>query len=84
MYFYKEQISSYNHTVHNILMNEISFILSNFPKLREGKRSIIASLITGFIGLVYEGISSYLHNKRHKALHKSVSSNGKYNEFTMK
>ena len=27
-------------------------------------RGIITSLVTGFIGLAYEGISSYLHNKR--------------------
>ena len=72
MHFYKEQISSYNCTVHNILMNKISLILPNSPKDRKEKRSIIASLITGFIGLVYEGVSSYLHNKRQKALHKAV------------
>ena len=30
------------------------------------------SLITGFIGLAYEGISSFLHYKRQKALHKVV------------
>ena len=30
------------------------------------------SLITGFIGLAYEGISSFLHYKRQKALHKAV------------
>ena len=33
-------------------MNEISLIIPNFPKDAE-KRSIIASLITGFIGLAY-------------------------------
>ena len=43
-------------------MNEISLILPNFPKARVEKRSITAALITGFIGLAYEGISSYLHN----------------------
>ena len=52
-------------------MNEISLILPNFPKARVEKRSIIASLVTGFIGLVYEGLSSYLHNRRQKALHKA-------------
>ena len=57
--------------MHNILMNEISLILTNFPKDREEKRSIVASLIQGLIGLAYEGISSYLHNKRQKALHKA-------------
>ena len=30
------------------------------------------SLITGFIGLAYEGISSFLHYKAQKALHKVV------------
>ena len=29
-------------------------------------------LISGFIGLAYEGISSFLHNRRHNALHKAV------------
>ena len=29
-------------------------------------------LVTGFIGLAHEGISSFLHNRRHKALHKAV------------
>ena len=52
-------------------MKEISLVLPNFPKDRKEKRSIIASLVTSFIGLAYEGISSYLHNKRQKALHKT-------------
>ena len=69
--FIRNKLSSYNCTVHNILTNEISLILSNFPKARQEKRSIIASLITGFIGLLYEDISSYLHNKRQKAFHKA-------------
>ena len=29
-------------------------------------------LINGFMGLAYESISSFLHHKRHKALHKAV------------
>ena len=28
--------------------------------------------MTGFIGLANEGISSFLHNRRHKALHKAI------------
>ena len=28
-------------------------------------------IITGFIGLAVKGISSFLHHKRHKALHKA-------------
>ena len=30
------------------------------------------AIITGFIGLAFQGISSFLHHKRHKALHKVV------------
>ena len=71
IHFHKEQISSYNHTVYNILMNEISLILQNFPKDRKEKRGISTSLMTGLIDLAYEGISSYLHNKRQNALHKT-------------
>ena len=33
---------------------------------------IITSIITSFIALAYEGISSFLHNRRHKALHKAI------------
>ena len=53
-------------------MNEISLILPNFPKARQEKRSLIALLISGIIGLAYKGISSFLHNRKHKALHKAV------------
>ena len=63
VHFIRIKKSSYNCTVHRILMNEISLILQNFPKARQEKRSIIVSLITDFIGLAYEGISSSLHNK---------------------
>ena len=57
-------------------MDEISLILPNFPQARHEKRSITASLISGFIHLAYEGISSFLHNRRHKALHKAVKAMG--------
>ena len=42
-----------------------------FLKERKQKKSIIVFLVTGFIGLTYEEIASYLHNKRQKALHKA-------------
>ena len=29
-------------------------------------------LVSGFKGLAYGGISSFLHNRRHKALHKAL------------
>ena len=37
VHYYKEQISSFICTVHNILMNEISLILPNHPKDRKRK-----------------------------------------------
>ena len=61
----------YNWTAHEILTNEIYLILPKFPKDRKEKRGIISSLVTSFIGLTYEGISDYLHNKRQKVLHKT-------------
>ena len=72
VHYYKEQIFSFNCTLHNILMNEISPSLLNLLKDRKEKRGIIISQITGFIGLAYEGISSFLHNRRLKALYKAV------------
>ena len=53
-----------------ILTKEISLILPTFPTERKEKRSIIASIVTGFIGLAYEGISSFLLHRRQKSLHK--------------
>ena len=44
--------------------------MPQFPTVRKEKRGIVTSLISGFIGLAYEG--SFLHNRRHKALHKAV------------
>ena len=72
IHYYKEQISSFNHKAHNILTNEISLILPKFPKIRKEKICIITSLTSGFIGLTYEGISIFLQNRRHKALHKAM------------
>ena len=58
--------------MHNILTNEISLIVPKLPKIRKEKRGIIASLISGFIGLAYESISSFLYSRRHKAFHEAV------------
>ena len=44
-------------------------ILPEFT-VRKEKTGIITSLISGIIGLAYGCISSFLHNRRHKALHK--------------
>ena len=59
MYFYKQQIKSLNETGHHILKNEVDLILPQFPTIRKEKRDIITLLISGFIGLAYEGISSF-------------------------
>ena len=55
-----------------------SKILPKFPTDNRHKcRAILASILGSFaskvIGLAYEGISSFLHHKRHKALHKAVA-----------
>ena len=39
---------------------------------RKQNCGIITMLVSIFIGLAYEGISSFLHHKRNKALHKTV------------
>ena len=70
--FYKKQISPYNCTVHNIFTNKISLILPNLPKVTQERRNIVALLITHFIDLAYDDISSYLHNRRQKAIHSAV------------
>ena len=70
--YYRKQIAYYNQTATDILTNELALILPTFPKQNRQKRGIITSLISGFIGLVYEGISSFLHHKRQKTLHKAV------------
>ena len=58
--YYKRLINSYN-TTHNILGNEINLILPQNP--RKQKCGIITTLLSSFIGLAYEGLSSFLHNK---------------------
>ena len=68
--YYKRLIKSYNNTAHNILKNEIDLILPQAP--RKQKCGIITTLVSSFIGLAYEGISSFLHHKWNKALHKAV------------
>ena len=70
--YYKKQIEYYNQTAYEILTNELALILPTFTKQERKKRGILTSIITGFIGLAYEGISSLLHYKKQKALHKAV------------
>ena len=68
--YYKRLIKSYKNMAHNILENEINLILPQIP--RKQKCGIITTLVSSFIGLAYEGISSFLYHKQNKALHKAV------------
>ena len=70
--YYKRLIKSYTNTAHDILENEINLILPQIP--RKQKCGIITMLVSSIIGLAYEGISSFLHHKQNKALHKAVRS----------
>ena len=72
MVFYRMQIKACSNTAHHILKNEVDLILPNFPKGQKSKSGIFSTTITGFIDLAFEQISSFLHDKRHKGLHKAV------------
>ena len=68
--YYSKLINSYNKTAHNILENEIRLLL---PQVSRQKGGIITTLVSSFIGLAYEGISSFLQQKHKNALHKAVN-----------
>ena len=60
------------------MANDIDKILPKFLTHCRHKKGAILAVILGsvassIIGLTYEGISSCLHHKRHKALHKAVA-----------
>ena len=57
--------------MHNILEKEINLFLPQMPRVQ--KHGIITMPVSSFIGLAYEGISSFLQNKRNKALHKAIN-----------
>ena len=59
--YYKRLIKSYNSTAHNIFENEIHLKLPQIS--RKQKCGIITTLVSSFIGLAYEGISSLLCHK---------------------
>ena len=69
--YYKRLMKSYNNTMHNILEIEINLLLPQNPRVQ--KCRIITMLVSSFIGLADEGISSFLQNKRNKALHKAIT-----------
>ena len=67
--YYSKLITSYNTTVHNILVNKIRPLL---PQISKQKHGLITALVSGFIGLAYEGISSFLQRKCNDALQKAM------------
>ena len=72
MALYKVQILAHNLTAHKILKNEVNLILPKFHKEWRNKRGIFGAIISGFLGLAFEGISSFLHHKRCNTLQKAV------------
>ena len=75
--FYKKQIEYYNHMAYELLMNKIGLILPTFPKEKRPKigatlACVLGGITSSKISLAYEGISSFFHRKRYKALHKAV------------
>ena len=72
MALYKMQITSHNLTAHKILKNKVNLILPKFHTEHRNKRGIFGVIISGFLGLAFEGIFSFLHHKRDKALQKAV------------
>ena len=69
--YYNKLINSYNNTMHNILVKKIKLLLPQVN--RKQKCAIITTLVSSFIGLAYEGISSFLQHKWNNALHKAVN-----------
>ena len=76
--FYQRQIAHLNITAYKILKRDIGHILPTFPTNKRPKEgailaSVLGSIASSIIGFAYEGISSFLHHKRHKALNKAVT-----------
>ena len=73
--FYQKQIKYYNKTAYDILEKEIGLILPTYNNKRNKRfiGTLLGSLALGVKGLAFEGISSFLHHKRHKALTKAVN-----------
>ena len=71
--YYSRLIDSYNKTTYNILQNEIRPLL---PQISRQKHGIITTIVSSFIGVAYEGISSFLQQKCESTLHKAVKAMG--------
>ena len=57
---------------YNILAKKIPLILLAFKNNKKEKRGMITPLDTGFIGLAFEELSSYSHNKRQRLYKKHL------------
>ena len=73
MAFHKMQINAYNKTAHHILKNKVDLNMTKISQRQGSRRGIFSAIISGFVGLAFEGIFSFLHNRRHKALHKAAN-----------
>ena len=73
--FYQKQIEYYNKTTYGLLGKKIGLILPTYHNKRNKRfiGSLLGSLASVVIGLAFEGISSFLHHKRHKAPTKAVN-----------
>ena len=69
---YKMKSTVHNVTAHKIFKNKVNLILPKFHKEHRSKRGIFGAISSGFLGLAFKGISSFLHHKRHKALQKAA------------
>ena len=67
------QINVCNKTAHHILRNEVDLILHKYSEGGKNETGIFSTIISGSVGLAFEGILSLLLNRRHEALHKAVS-----------
>ena len=64
----KNQIEYYNHTFYKILTNKIDLTLPTLPTDKRPKRgavlvSVLGGIASSIIGLAYEGISGFLHQR---------------------
>ena len=67
--YYSKLIKSYNSTVYDSLENKIKPLLPKRPRQKHG---LVTSLVSEFIGLAYEGISSFLQRRWDIALKRAV------------
>ena len=73
---YQKQAHYYNQTAYNILQNEINLILPTFTETNRKKRflsAVLGTVASKIVGLAFEGISSFLYHKRHKAPNKQLN-----------